>query len=776
TALGVLQKCCESSITFEFRFGVPSGSFNYPWRICGPKPGYEITDRMAHSNSGFLKLKTGDSNSSGLSVGSSTGPEFGTLQLLPHCQPEDPADEGPHCRLPDDWHRSYMRLVSEGSDMHQPGERTQRGQQDPGPNQCWQSAGPQRAGQNMGTYRRKREHFSSRDWDPNLPLRNLPLSMKEKKNLRDREQQQRLSIGCWESWRRSQRIARRRLLEQVVRVTSRLQPWRTTLHIIEGKFGVGVKAYFTFLRYLLYLNLIHGVIISGLTLTPALLYGKNNQSPDFRGNDSILDLFLGTGFLERSPVFYGFYSPVRLKGPCLSSPLLFLLAISLLLILSIVMVVRRTVIGYKHTWMLGSRYNHNMSYKVFCGWDFFTQDPESAILQHSFIRNDIKRTLVQRARLYFLRGVLNFLVILLLGSSFHLIYYATKISQGMKPDSRMLSVLFEYLPPITITMVNFVLPQMFRKISSFEDYSLTVQVNVTLVRSIVLKLASLAIFLFFLHQNIKSAQCWENQFGKEMYKLVMFDFLACGLNAVLVQWPRKALVERYPSCSLLRSLGKQRFSIPFNVLDLVYSQTVTWVGLFYCPLLAHISLLKLLLIFYIKKFVLFQCSEPTRRLIRGSRSSVLFHFTLLLGLLLAVLAVGFNADEYRPSSDCGPFSESLTIFNVTGACVETLPVPAQKIIHYSSSEVFIMPLMLLEIIILTSFVSQGRANRRAIEGLKDILVMCSADKRFLVRKHAAWLRTLKSSFSSGNGENTRRLDAIDPSGFQPIFTRSVSAP
>ncbi|XP_061088659.1 transmembrane channel-like protein 7 isoform X2 [Conger conger] len=654
-------------------------------------------------------------------------------------------DEGPNRGLQDEGlnrglqdEEPYRGLQEEGPYRGLQDEGPNRGLQDEGPNRGLQEEGTYKGQQSEGLHRHEQEVFPVRDWDPNLPLKNLPLSMQEKRSTRDRRQQQRLSIGCWESWRRSQRIARRRLWEQVVRAICGLQPWRKTLHTIEGKFGMGVKAYFTFLRYLLYLNLMHSVLMSGLALTPALLNRDEHTPRGFQGNDSVLDLLLGTGFLQRSPVFYSFYPPVLLSGPCLSSPLLFLLAIASLLILSVIMVVRRTVIGYKHTWMLGSSYNHHMSYKVFCGWDFCTQEPKTALLQHSFLRNDLKlaleeerfhqhvaqRTCQQRARLYFLRGLLNFLVIVLLGGSFYLIYYATVISQGEKPVSWILSLLVEYLPPITITMVNFLLPYLFCSISGFEDYSLTVQVNITLVRSIILKLASLAIFLFFLHRNIKSAQCWENQFGKEMYKLVVFDFLACGLNAVLVEWPRKLLVESYPSCSLLRALGKPTFLVPFNVLDLVYSQTVTWVGLFYCPLLAHISLLKLLIVFYIKKFVLFRCCEPAQRMFRGCQSSVLFHFTLLLGLLTALVALVINANILQPSRDCGPFAHGDSLFNATAACVDTLPPPVQRAFSYFTSEAFALPLILVEIVFLTSFVSQGRANRRAIDRLKDILVMC----------------------------------------------------
>lgn len=65
----------------------------------------------------------------------------------------------------------------------------------------------------------------------------------------------------------------------------------------------------------------------------------------------------------------------------------------------------------------------------------------------------------------------------------------------------------------------------------------------------------------------------------------------------------RLLHEKYPSSFLARLWGKQRFLVPFNVLDLVYSQTVSWVGVFYCPLLPLIEAVTLMATFYIQKVV-----------------------------------------------------------------------------------------------------------------------------------------------------------------------------
>ena len=62
----------------------------------------------------------------------------------------------------------------------------------------------------------------------------------------------------------------------------------------------------------------------------------------------------------------------------------------------------------------------------------------------------------------------------------------------------------------------------------------------------------------------------------------------------------RLLVERF-SGRFWAWLDREEFLLPKNVLDIVEGQTVTWMGLFYCPLLPLLNSIFIFLTFYIKK-------------------------------------------------------------------------------------------------------------------------------------------------------------------------------
>ncbi|XP_059904325.1 transmembrane channel-like protein 7 isoform X2 [Gadus macrocephalus] len=550
-----------------------------------------------------------------------------------------------------------------------------------------------------------------------------------------------------------------------------------------GRFGVGIKAYFVFLRYLLYMNLLHSVLVLAFILGPAAgdIGASFNASLGFLYTNASLDILLGTGFLERSPVFYGFYSSSSSPNPCLNPALLYLTGVLVIFSLSLIVLVRRMAVAYRRSWLLGQRHAVNLSLRVLSGWDFTVQDPAAAALMHGLIRNHLKlylqeqafslreaqRTLPQWGVLYTLRVSLNLFVLSLLGGAFAVIYSSTVWSnEKLRVEAGFWrTLLFQYLPAVTMNLVNLLLPHIFRKVSSLEDYSLSTQVNATFMRSIFLKLASLGIFLFFIFKTDRQQgdSCWENQFGREMYKLVMLDFMASILITLLVDLPTRMLKDKCPSCWLARLSGKQRFQVPFNALNLVYNQTVLWAGVFYCPLLPLLGTVKLVTLFYFKKFKVLRCCAPEQRMFRAASSSVLFHFMLLLGLFMVAGTLGLDVTRSRSKpSPCGPFAGG-SVLNSTGVCVASLPGPLQSSLRYLASGPFVVPLIMAEMLILNYFFVLRRANRSAAERLKHLLVTSSADKRFLVLVLGELSADKKSDSLNLSGRTVQLLDPpVDP--------------
>lgn len=65
--------------------------------------------------------------------------------------------------------------------------------------------------------------------------------------------------------------------------------------------------------------------------------------------------------------------------------------------------------------------------------------------------------------------------------------------------------------------------------------------------------------------------------------------------------PSLRLIVRNCDCGLAKWWGQQEFAIPQNVLEIVYGQTICWIGTFYSPILPAICTIKYFFIFYIKK-------------------------------------------------------------------------------------------------------------------------------------------------------------------------------
>ncbi|XP_075035840.1 transmembrane channel-like protein 7 [Mixophyes fleayi] len=652
----------------------------------------------------------------------------------------------------------------------------------------------------MERHRSTRQLKSSLSQEPNrlepvdddfgIPLREYAISIQEKRKLRDLQTMHSQHPKGWNQWKDNSRKVCRGFRDDVTGFLSHLQLWKSNIHSIEGKFGTGIGSYFSFLRFLVLLNFVIFLLMFLFTILPLAISkqgGFNSSqiipsslesvctkySPTTQGlvyfYNNIIDLLSGTGFLELTYLFYGYYTIdlVTIYIFHYSLPLAYILVTFAYLLLSIIWIVKRAVEGFKQSLVNDEDRFQTYCNKIFAGWDFCITDQYYARLKHSSVQHELKtdladerirqrkekRTRGETIRIYILRLFLNIIVIAVLGGCFYAIYLATAYSQehtsAMSPQKTdRLSLLVEYLPSIVITIANIITPIIFEAIVQYEDYAPAFEIRFTLIRCVFVRLASIAILLISLWTKITSCSnqncqscgynykdypCWESRVGQEMYKLMIFDFLIIVAMTVFIEFPRKLLVT-YCQWKPVQWWGQQEFVIPQNVLEIVYGQTICWIGTFYSPLLPAIAAIKYYIIFYIKKITLMENCRPATRPFRASSSNFFFQVILLIGLVLACIPVGFGIAQIPASKACGPFLNYNTSWQIIPSTVDQFPEGLKKTIYVISSESFAVPFFLLSCLVMFYFIALSGAHKRVVEQLQEHLVMESRDKMFLIKR------------------------------------------
>ncbi|XP_066517905.1 transmembrane channel-like protein 7 [Hoplias malabaricus] len=655
----------------------------------------------------------------------------------------------------------------------------------------------------------------------NKPARELPWDMERKRRYKQDRLQLQGDLSGLAQWRLSARHYLKRLKEEGLMILNSLQLWRADIHQIEGMFGTGILSYFSFLRFLVLLNFVMFLLMFGFVILPIItatyatsvnstslnstsirratdecrVYSPSSRHGLVVFHQHIIDLLSGTGFLEQTYLFYGYYKVELIRFPWLNYnlPLAYVLCTITYLLLSLVWIVNRSATGFKRKLVQDEERFQSFCNKVFAGWDFCITNENAARLKHSSLLYELKtdleeerirqkmaeRSRREKCRIYSLRFALNLFVIAVLGCCFYSIYSATifsqqKQAQGLQ-DYFIMKLIIEYLPSIVITLANFITPVIFSIIISFEDYSPAFEIRFTLMRCVFMRLASIGVLLFSLWSQITSCgddvcpcgynhriyPCWETHVGQEMYKLMIFDLLIIASMTLFVEFPRKILVK-HCDLRLVKWWGQQEFAIPQNVLEIVYGQTICWIGTFYCPLMPAINTIKYFLVFYIKKVTLVNNCRPASRPFRASSSTFFFLVVLLIGLALATVPVIVSIALIHSSMACGPFVSFSTSWEVVPITVSQLPQGLSAFLVALSSEAFAVSFFVITCLAMFYVIALAGAHKQVIDQLREQLAMEGRDKRFLIQKLCQAQQVVSGSQRPSRGQN--------PSGSSRVFT------
>ncbi|XP_078064941.1 transmembrane channel-like protein 7, partial [Mustelus asterias] len=129
-------------------------------------------------------------------------------------------------------------------------------------------------------------------WDVHRPAREAPFSMLKKRLLRRFRSQSSGTVSSWQMWIAARQRSVKHFRTETRNVLSYLEMWKKSLHHIEGHFGTGIGSYFSFLRFLVLLNLSTFLIIALFVMIPAITFdrlreegsGITTASPPHSGN------------------------------------------------------------------------------------------------------------------------------------------------------------------------------------------------------------------------------------------------------------------------------------------------------------------------------------------------------------------------------------------------------------------------------------------------------------------------------------------------------------
>nr|XP_020498466.1 LOW QUALITY PROTEIN: nodal modulator 1-like [Labrus bergylta] len=637
----------------------------------------------------------------------------------------------------------------------------------------------------ISTFKRREEKLKSPT--EQRPIRELAKTMAEKRRHNTQRLEEARELSSWSHMRRSTRRHLRRLKDDVEEWLNSLKLWRGDIHLIEGMFGTGILSYFSFLRFLVMLNLVIFLLMFSFVMLPIIIAPSASGNITYNIHDGsecsvypssarrglvifhehITDLLSGGGFLEQTYLFYGYYRADKIHFPNITYnlPLAYLLATLAYLFLSLIWIVKRSATGFKQNLVQDEDRFQSFCNKIFAGWDFCITNANASKLKRSSLLYELKtdleeerikqkiadRTRKDKCRIYVIRLILNLFVIAVLAGCFYSIYVATIFSQEAQMNNIkvnfIVDLIYEYLPSIVITLANFITPLLFSIIINYEDYSPAFEIRFTLMRCVFMRLTSIGVLLFSLWSQITKCEeepcscgynhvlysCWETRVGQEMYKLTIFDFIIIVAVTVFVEFPRK-LIVKHCDCGLAKWWGQQEFAIPQNVLEIVYGQTICWIGTFYSPMLPAICTIKYFFIFYIKKVSLINNCRPASRPFRASSSNFFFLGVLLIGLALACLPVTVSVAQINCSQACGPFVHYNTSWEVLPTTVSQLPDGARTLLFALSSEAFAVSFFVVTCLAMFYVIALAGAHKRVINQLREQLAMEGRDKRFLIQK------------------------------------------
>lgn len=275
-----------------------------------------------------------------------------------------------------------------------------------------------------------------------------------------------------------------------------ITPWEMRIKKIESHFGSVVASYFTFLRWIFWLNLANSLVMVSFVMVPELIEnvpdltgmrkgelgsiqppgidGKPAKPPEF--NPTLGEMWEFEGFLKFSPIFYGYYSNVEIsKSGFWRNPLAFLISAMLTYLFCFFCISRKLSQNTKLSRIGSKDDEYTFCWTVFVGWDFMIGNSETAYNKTSSLVMNLKEGILEEKeqtkdrdwRLIIRRVFANVLTLMLIVASAYVVTLAVQRSENLPEDA---SLLQKNELQLVMSGIQFMFPPLFDVIGIIEKY------------------------------------------------------------------------------------------------------------------------------------------------------------------------------------------------------------------------------------------------------------------------------------------------------------------
>ncbi|KFV61560.1 Transmembrane channel-like 5, partial [Dryobates pubescens] len=597
-------------------------------------------------------------------------------------------------------------------------------------------------------------------------IQKMPETMRKKRDIRNKVLKEiakksrpgRTQLSCCTQPLQATRVSFRRFGNSLSGYFHHLRIFHKALKIIGAEFGTSVLSYFIFLKWLLTFNVFSFLINFSFITIPQFIAAEPNNLT-FTG----LELITGAGYFQQTVLYYGFYTNATISktenGPFYNMQLAYIFTVGIYFVICFFILLLSMAKSFVRNLTNPQTYQGNAS-KLLCAWDFNITNERAVKLKQKNLSTQIKEDLMDVNREVvnfsvqerFVRIVIHFAswvaslataVIACTGVYFlsvnNLKLFVKEHTNNLESQAAMLVL------PVAASLLNTFIPFFYSWLGHLERFQTPGQhIYVTIIRNIILKISVVGILCYYWLTVVAASesQCWETLVGQDIYRLVLVDFIFCLLGSFFGEF-----LHRIIGTAVCASLGRPEFDIGRNVLDLIYAQTLTWIGILFSPLLPAIQMIAFSIVFYVKKVSLMMNCQPPRKVWRTAQMTTSFMFLLFFPSFLGVLSViGVTVWRLKPSEKCGPFRGLSSMYAAVSEWIKILESFTDSKwvawIYYNliTSELFFFILSTIALIITYVYwqIIEGRKTMTKL--LKKQIHNEGKDKMFLLRKLRALQR------------------------------------